>query len=67
MSGTEIETSERLQVLTDAVMQLARRLHLQIVAEGIETAVQEEILKHSGCHLGQGFLYARPQPHLELR
>ena len=62
-----IETSERLQVLTDAVMQLARRLHLQIVAEGIETAVQEDILKQSGCHLGQGFLYARPQPHLELR
>ena len=62
-----IETSGRLQVLTDAVMQLAQRLQLQVIAEGIETAAQEEILRHSGCTLGQGYLFARPQPHLHLR
>lgn len=63
----DIETSGRLQVLTDAVMQLAQRLQLQVIAEGIETPAQEEILRHSGCNLGQGYLYARPQPHLDLR
>ena len=62
-----IEASARLQVLTDAVMQLARRLQFEVIAEGIETREQEEILRRSGCELGQGYLFARPQAHLEVQ
>jgi diguanylate cyclase (GGDEF)-like protein/PAS domain S-box-containing protein len=39
---------------------LARRLHLEVIAEGIETPDQLEFLRSQGCHLGQGFLLGRP-------
>ncbi len=32
------------------------------LAEGVEEESQAEILKRQGCHLVQGFLYARPMP-----
>jgi diguanylate cyclase (GGDEF)-like protein len=43
-----------------AVVQLARALDLQVVAEGIETVEQAERLRTLGAQLGQGFLHGRP-------
>jgi EAL domain-containing protein (putative c-di-GMP-specific phosphodiesterase class I) len=37
-------------------------MDLQVVAEGIETKAQREMLRLSGCLLGQGFLFAHPLP-----
>ena len=45
-----------------AILMLAHTLELDVVAEGIETEVQREALIALGCRLGQGFLFARPQP-----
>jgi diguanylate cyclase (GGDEF)-like protein/PAS domain S-box-containing protein len=45
-----------------AVISLAHALELVTVAEGIETAEQLEVLTGLGCDLGQGYLFARPQP-----
>jgi len=42
------------------VMGLASELDLDVVAEGIETIDQAEMLAALGCRLGQGFLYSRP-------
>ncbi|MGH9500035.1 MAG: putative bifunctional diguanylate cyclase/phosphodiesterase [Terriglobales bacterium] len=39
---------------------LARELNLEVVAEGIETAVHLERVRRLGCELGQGYLFARP-------
>ncbi|GGE09385.1 hypothetical protein GCM10011390_30590 [Aureimonas endophytica] len=39
---------------------LADRLGLTIVAEGIETKEQHELVRNAGSHLGQGFLFSRP-------
>ncbi|MFZ5580018.1 MAG: putative bifunctional diguanylate cyclase/phosphodiesterase [Pseudomonadota bacterium] len=44
------------------IVELARQLGLTVVAEGIETAEQAELLTSIGVHEGQGFLFARPQP-----
>ncbi|MEW6764647.1 MAG: EAL domain-containing protein [Pseudomonadota bacterium] len=44
------------------IVELARQLGLTVVAEGIETLEQAEMLGSLGVHEGQGFLYARPQP-----
>lgn len=44
----------------DAIVKLARALHLQVVAEGVETAPQFRQLARSGCHAMQGFLLSRP-------
>jgi EAL domain-containing protein (putative c-di-GMP-specific phosphodiesterase class I) len=48
--------------LVRTVVQLARALGLQTVAEGIETAAQRDALLALGCDLGQGYLFGRPQP-----
>ena len=48
------------------MLELARRLGLQVVAEGIEDAGQLEFLRAEGCELGQGFHLARPMPAAEV-
>ena len=45
-----------------AVVALAGSLGLSVVAEGIETQAQADALCALGCHLGQGFLFAKPGP-----
>ena len=45
-----------------AIIGLARTLGLEVVAEGIEGEAQREALRRLGCSLGQGWLFARPQP-----
>jgi len=42
------------------IIALARELNLEVIAEGVETAVQFEFLKKLGCQGGQGFFIARP-------
>ena len=39
---------------------LARELGMEVVVEGVETAAQLELLKAWGCHLVQGYYFARP-------
>ena len=41
---------------------LAHGLHLQVVAEGVETQGQADMLKDLGCELAQGYLYSKPVP-----
>ena len=48
--------------LVHGIIELARRLDLTLVAEGIELRAQEEALRSFGCRLGQGFLFSRPVP-----
>jgi len=50
-----------------AVVDMARALGLEVVAEGIETAAQRDFLAGVDCAMGQGYLFARPlaAPQLE--
>lgn len=48
-----------------AFVDLARNLHLLLVAEGIETEDQSNLLKTLGCTIGQGFLFSAPLPASE--
>jgi EAL domain-containing protein (putative c-di-GMP-specific phosphodiesterase class I) len=52
--------------LVHAMVNLARDLQLEIVAEGVETAAQLEQLKRFGAHQIQGYLVSRPLPLAEL-
>jgi len=45
-----------------AILALAETLSMQVIAEGIETEPQREVLRKLGCECGQGFLFARAQP-----
>lgn len=53
---------ERADSIVRAVMMLAQGLHLDVIAEGIETEQQRDLLRQAGYSRGQGFLYARPMP-----
>lgn len=48
--------------IVSAIIAIARHLHIQVIAEGIEAYQQAEILVKLGCTIGQGFLFARPMP-----
>lgn len=46
--------------LCEAMVVMAHKLGLKIIAEGIETALQHDLLKTMGCDYGQGYLFSRP-------
>ncbi|MBL1208614.1 EAL domain-containing protein, partial [Geminocystis sp. GBBB08] len=46
--------------IVEAIITLAHNLSLDVVAEGIETDIQEQILKKINCNYGQGYLYSKP-------
>ena len=52
--------------LVNAIIDIARALKLQVVAEGVEEQEQREFLTEHGCQTLQGFLFARPMPQTEL-
>ncbi|TVP88308.1 MAG: EAL domain-containing protein, partial [Pseudomonadaceae bacterium] len=43
-----------------AIIQLARSLNMQVIAEGVETREQEAYIIAQGCNEGQGYLYSKP-------
>ena len=45
-----------------AILALARALNIQVIAEGIETAIQHGALMAMGCEMGQGYLLGHPAP-----
>jgi len=47
-------------VVVGSIIDIARKLDMKLVAEGIETSEQASILSALGCTMGQGYLYARP-------
>jgi EAL domain-containing protein (putative c-di-GMP-specific phosphodiesterase class I) len=58
----DLESSSDARAVVDAVVRLAHALGLKVVAEGVETGGQRDILKGLGCDELQGFFYARPMP-----
>ena len=53
------EGEQPLQIVR-TIIELARVLGMDVVAEGIETCEQYQLLRELGCRFGQGFLFARP-------
>jgi diguanylate cyclase (GGDEF)-like protein len=56
----DLESSEEARKIAGAVVQLAQALNLKVVAEGVETNAQFQILRQLGCNELQGFLFAKP-------
>jgi len=61
-----VSQKAHLETVVHSVIELARRMHLTTVAEGIETEGDQLCLNQRGCLLGQGFLYARPLPPVQF-
>lgn len=54
------------RILVQAILGVGRALDLEVVAEGIENAEAAILLARYGCHVGQGFHFARPMPRSDL-
>lgn len=57
---SDVAMSEKEVALTTAVINMGHNLKLQVLAEGVETKEQLEILKDNKCDVVQGFYYSRP-------
>jgi EAL domain-containing protein (putative c-di-GMP-specific phosphodiesterase class I) len=63
---SQLGTAARDASIVEMVVAMARTLQLDVVAEGVETAEQAEVLRGWGCRYAQGFLFARPTPVADL-
>ncbi|KZN58183.1 hypothetical protein N473_05425 [Pseudoalteromonas luteoviolacea CPMOR-1] len=57
-----IEHNQDDLVLCETMILMAHQLGLKVIAEGIETETQHELLKQAGCDFGQGYFYSKPLP-----
>lgn len=61
----EIETGTEDAIIVRAIINLAHNLGMRVVAEGIETRDQFELLREQACDVGQGYLLGKPIPSSE--
>lgn len=57
-----IEQDQNAQALATAVIRIGHSLGMTVVAEGVESRAQADLLRSLGCHAAQGFIFARPLP-----
>ena len=62
----DIPDNKEDAAITNAIIDIAKNLNLEVIAEGVETKGQKEYLLQSGCHLIQGYLYYKPMPVKEM-
>jgi len=62
----DIAANEADQAIVSSIIELARNLKLNVVAEGIETKEQLEQVFSRGCHVIQGYYFAKPMPLADL-
>jgi predicted signal transduction protein with EAL and GGDEF domain len=58
----DLGSGGRSTTLVASIIELARSLHLEVVAEGVETQEQHAVLGRLACSHAQGYLFGRPRP-----
>ncbi len=59
---THLITDSNDAAIVKAIITLGQTFGLSVIAEGVETVAQQELLQEHGCHLYQGYLFSRPVP-----
>ncbi|SBS26993.1 Phytochrome-like protein cph2 [Marinomonas aquimarina] len=57
---SNITTLEDQTPIVDVILLMAKKLNLEVIAEGVETSVQKQLLDDRGCRLYQGYFYSKP-------
>jgi diguanylate cyclase len=57
---SEVENNEQSKAIVRAILALGRSLSVPVLAEGVETREQLDVLRVEGCTEAQGFLLGRP-------
>jgi EAL domain-containing protein (putative c-di-GMP-specific phosphodiesterase class I) len=58
----DIKPDSENETITAAIIAMATALKLEVVAEGVETREQMQLLQKRGCQLMQGYYFSRPLP-----
>lgn len=61
-----LETDPSDKALSEAIIVMAHKLGLRVIAEGVETVVHQNLLAAAGCDYAQGYLFSKPVPPEEL-
>jgi len=61
-----LEISHESRTIAQSIIHLGHSLNMAVIAEGIETEAQRDLLASFGCLFGQGYFYARPQTNEEV-
>ena len=64
---SDLGSSRHTGAVAGAVISLARKLDLRVIAEGVETDEQVQFLSENGCHEMQGYRFGRPLPAAQLQ
>lgn len=59
---TQLHLDESDQAIVDTILMMARRLNLEVIAEGVENVDELNALKELGCEQFQGYLFDKPLP-----
>lgn len=59
-------SSDRGQKIVEYTIKMTKAIGLEMVAEGVETKEQAEFLRMCGCHMAQGYYYAKPMSAKEF-
>jgi diguanylate cyclase len=62
----DLATDKGDKAIVNAIIAMARSLNLKVIAEGVETKAQAELLRSYGCHEVQGFFFGKPMPVQEF-
>lgn len=62
----DIPEDETAMAIVNTMIVLAKSLNLEVIAEGVETKVQQDFLLNNGCYKIQGYYYSRPVTATEI-
>lgn len=62
----DINKNSKVEAIISAIITLSQKMHLELVAEGVENTEQLDFLTEMGCNLIQGYIYSRPLPLDEI-
>lgn len=58
----EMASSSKSRIIISQVVEMAKKLGMRVVCEGVETESQADFLREIHCDMAQGYLYAKPMP-----
>jgi len=61
-----LETDPDNMALSEAIIVMAHKLGIKVIAEGVETEAQRALLAAAGCDYAQGYLFSKPVPPEEF-